>query len=247
MDGEPTVSDERKIVAWSFSRLKTYEQCPYRLWLQAGERRETGHMDTTAADRGTMIHAEAENFVLGKGDFTKNLAKFAEYFQDVKLQYEAGDVTIEENWGFDADWQPTGWWDDDVRCRVKLDNFRITARNDEGEPVAGIPTDYKTGKKFGNEVGHNQQGQLYAISSFLKMSSLELVDVEFVYLDHGLKSKPKRYTREKAMKFLPPWQKRAQILLDDREFRPKANKITCRFCPFGPQNGNSTCAWGVDA
>jgi len=237
---------ERVITAASFSRLKDYERCPYMLWLKAGERRSTEHMDTTAADRGTLVHTACEDYVLGKGDITKEMYKFGDYFKDLKVEYEAGNVHVEENWGFDADWQVTGWWDDDVRVRVKLDNFRVIARDENNNPVAGIPTDYKTGKKFGNEVGHNQQGQLYAISCFLRFPTLELADVEFLYLDHGLKSKPKRYTREKAMKFLPSWEARFNNIFQDREFRPKPNKINCKWCPFGPQNGDSSCAWGVD-
>lgn len=237
---------ERKITTWSFSRLKDYERCPWMLWLKAGEKRDMSHVDTTAMDRGSQIHKEAEDFVLGKGDFTKNLAKFADYFKQVKVEYEAGDVVVEEDWGFDKDWQPTGWWDDDVWCRMKLDNLRVIARDENNNPIAGIPTDYKTGKKFGNEVTHSQQGQLYAIGSFMRIPTLELVDVEFIYLDHGLKSKKKQYTREKAMKFLPAWQARAEKLTSDREFRPKPNKINCKWCPFGPQSGDSSCEWGVD-
>lgn len=237
---------DRIITSGSFSRLKDYEKCPWMLWLKAGEKADMSHVDTTAMDRGTMIHGEAENFTIGKGDFTKNLAKFADYFKQLRTEYEAGDVLVEEDWGFDEDWQQTGWWDKNVRYRMKLDNFRITARDDDNEPIAGIPTDYKTGKKFGNEITHNQQGQLYSIGAFMRLPKLEVVDVEFLYLDHGLKSKPKRYTREQAMKFLPSWQSRFQKLFDDREFRPKPNKINCKWCPFGPQTGNGTCGWGVD-
>jgi hypothetical protein len=113
-------------------------------------------------------------------------------------------------------------------------------------PIVGVATDYKTGKKFGNEVTHNQQGQLYAIGSFMRYPTLEICDVEFIYLDHGIKSKKKTYTREKIMKFLPMWQKRADRLTSDEEFRPKPNKINCKWCPFGPQNGDSSCEWGVD-
>lgn len=239
-------STERIITAGSYSRLKDYEKCPWMLWLKAGEKRDMSHVDTTAMDRGTLIHKEAEDFVKGEGDFTKNLAKFKEYFKEVRDEYIAGDVLVEEDWGFNEDWGVTGWWDPDVRYRVKLDTFRVTARDEDNEPIAGIPTDYKTGKKFGNEISHNQQGQLYAISSFLRMPKLEYAEVEFIYLDHGLKSKPKKYTREQAMKFLPSWQARFQKMFEDREFKPKANKITCKWCPFGPQNGDGFCAWGVD-
>lgn len=243
---------ERVILQASFSRLKDYERCPYMLWLKAGEKRKPelppDEKAEAARNRGIQVHQDAEDFVAGKTtELTKDLYKFGDYFRDLAIEYETGNVHIEENWAFDKDWQPTGWWDENCRIRVKLDNFRVIARDENNNPVAGIPTDYKTGKKFGNEVTHNQQGQLYSISCFLQFPTLELADVEFLYLDHGLKSKPKRYTREKAMKFLPSWDKRFQKIFEDREFRPKANRINCKWCDYGPQNGDGSCEWGVDA
>lgn len=241
---------ERIILQASFSRLKDYERCPYMLWLKAGEKRKPelppDEKAEAARNRGIQVHQDAEDFVAGKIELTKELYKFGDYFNDLKVEYETGNVHIEENWAFDKDWQPTGWWDENCRVRVKLDNFRVIARDENNNPVAGIPTDYKTGKKFGNEVTHNQQGQLYSISCFLQFPTLELADVEFLYLDHGIKSKPKRYTREKAMKLLPSWDKRFQKIFDDREFRPKANRINCKWCDYGPQNGDGSCQWGVD-
>ena len=234
------------IPQWSYSRLKIFEKCPYQLWLQAGEKRSTEHVDMTAADRGTIIHTEAEEFVNGKGAFTKHLAKFADYFADLKVQYEAGTVVLEEDWGFTIDWEPCGYWDDDVWCRMKLDNFIMTAFNEKGDVITGTPTDYKSGKKFGNEVSHNQQGQLYVIGSFFRYPTLEVANVDFKYLDHGISSKPKQYTRQRAMKFLKPWDDRAKRMTSAIEFPPKANKINCRWCPFGPQKGDSSCEWGVD-
>jgi hypothetical protein len=235
------------IPTWSYSRLKTYEKCPYQLWLSAGEKRSQAHMDRTAADRGTMIHDAAEAFVKGTGDFIKEMSKFADYFKDLKVQYEAGTVTLEEEWGFNKDWEPCGYWDKDVWCRMKLDNFIMTAFNEKNEVITGIPTDYKSGKKFGNEVAHNQQGQLYVLGSFMRYPTLEAVTVDFKYLDHGISAKPKMYSRAKAMKFLKPWDDRARKMTEATEFPPKANKINCKWCPYGPQNsGDNSCEWGVD-
>lgn len=234
------------IPQWSYSRLKTFEQCPYRLWLKAGEKRDTSHVDMSAADRGTMIHNEAEKFVDGTGDFTKHLVKFADYFKDLKLKYEAGTVVLEEEWGFDHEWQPCGYWDENVWCRMKLDNFIIKTQGEAEAVITGTATDYKSGKKFGNEVAHNQQGQLYVLGSFFRYPTLEVCEVDFKYLDHGISSKPKTYTRQKAMKFLKPWDDRAKRMTQATEFPPKANKINCKYCEFGPQTGDSSCDWGVD-
>ena len=174
----------KDITAWSFSRLKDFEQCPLKAYKKYVEKLSQDHMDRTAADRGTMVHTACENFVQGKGDFIKEMAKFRDYFADLKIKYEAGDVILEEDWGFTKDWEPTGWFDDNVWCRMKLDNFRVIERNDDGDPIVGAPSDYKTGKKYGNEVSHGQQGQIYAVGSFLRYPTLEVATVELIYLDH---------------------------------------------------------------
>lgn len=235
----------KNITAWSFSRLKDFEKCPYQAYLKYVEKMPTDHMDRTAADRGTAIHYEAELYVKGQGPLTDNLDKFTDYFDGLRMEFDAGTVEIEEDWAFDIDWQVTGWFDDNAWARMKLDNFRHVGWED-GELVAAIATDYKTGKKFGNEVTHGQQGQVYALGAFMRYETLEHVEVEFIYLDQGPKHSTKRkYSREKAMKFLPVWDKRARAMTEATDFPPKPNKITCMWCPFGPQNGDGSCDWGV--
>ncbi len=233
----------KDITAWSYSRLKDFEQCPLKAYLKYVEKRPDDHMDRSAADRGTMVHNACEAFVKGEGDFIKEMAKFRDYFGALRTDYENGTVVVEEDWGFDSDWLSTGWFDDDVWCRMKLDNFRMTAEEDKGV-VAGVATDYKTGKKYGNEVSHGQQGQIYAIGSFFRYPTLETVDVEFLYLDQGQTTK-RNYTREKAMRLLPSWNKRAAAMTEATDYPPKPNKMTCMWCPFGPQNGDGSCEWGV--
>lgn len=233
------------IETWSYSRLKDFEKCPYMAALKYYEKRPTDHMDTTAADRGTQIHKECEDFVLGKGELTKNMAKFADYFVSLKANYEAGLVSVEQNWGFTLDWGVTGWWDDDIWCRMKLDNFEVIEGTLD-EPIAADAVDYKTGKKFGNEIAHGQQGQIYTIGAFMRYPTLKVCTPVFKYLDHGTESKRKQYTREKAAKLLPSWDKRAKKMTEATEFPPKPNRINCKFCPFGPQNGDGSCEWGVD-
>lgn len=235
----------KNITAWSFSRLKDFEKCPLRAYKAYVEKISTDHMDTTAADRGTQIHLEAELFVKGEGPMTEGLSKFTEYFEGLKLEYEDKLVSLEENWAFTKEWEPCDWMDENTWCRMKLDNFRRTAFENK-QVVAGIASDYKTGNKFGNEVSHGQQGQTYAVGTFMKYPSLQFLEVQLLYLDHGPKSTTKReYTREKAMKFLPSINRRALAMTEATDYPPKANKITCMWCPYGPQNGDGSCEWGV--
>jgi hypothetical protein len=235
----------KNIAAWSFSRLKDHEKCPLKAYLKYVEKKPTDHMDRTAADRGTQIHLEAELFVKGEGPFTENLDKFTDYFDILREEFDAGTVELEEDWAFTSDWEVTGWFDKDAWCRMKLDNCRHRDYED-GELVSAISTDYKTGKKYGNEVSHGQQGQIYAIGTFMRYPTLETIDVEFIYLDLGPKQTTRRtYTRAKAMKLFPSWNKRAKAMTEATDFPPKPNKITCMWCEFGPQHGDGSCEWGV--
>ena len=236
----------KDITAWSFSRLKDFEQCPLRVYKKYVEKLSDDHMDRKAADRGTMVHNACEEFVGGSGSFIKEMAKFRDYFGALRTRYQDNpdDVILEENWGFDSDWQTCGWFDKEVWCRMKLDNCIINHRNDDGDPITATPTDYKTGKKYGNEVSHGQQGQLYALGTFLRYPTIEVVDVELVYLDQGQTTK-RTYTREKAMKFLPTWTSRGKRMTEATDYPPKPNKMTCMWCAFGPQHGDGSCDWGV--
>lgn len=243
------------IPTWSFSRLKDFESCHYKAFLKYSEKRSQEHMDMTAADRGSMIHKACEAFVKREGPLIKEMKRFTEYFENLKTKYEEGLVELEENWGFTKDWEPTGWFDEDVWCRMKLDNFiyddlRIDVNEMVTEwtkqPISATATDYKSGKKFGNEVSHGQQGQIYVLGSFLRYPTLEECNVNFIYLDHPIGTSSTRYyTREKAMKFLPSWNERALRMTTAEEFPPNPNKITCMWCPYGPQHGDGSCQWGV--
>ena len=240
------------VPTWSYSRLKAFESCNYKAFLMYSEKRPQDHMDTTAMDRGTRIHNDCEAFVRGTGPITKEMSRYTDYFTHLKDKFDAGEVELEENWGFTIDWEPTGWFDKNVWCRMKLDNFIydhysiVAGKPAKLSPISATPTDYKSGKKFGNEVSHSQQGMLYVLGSFLRYPSLEEATVEFLYLDHPLKTRTaKYYTRAKAMQFLPSWNERALKMTEAEEFPPNPNKITCMWCPYGPQNGDGSCQWGV--
>ena len=74
----------KDITAWSFSRLKDFEQCPLKAYMKYVEKRSQDHMDRKAADRGTMVHSACEAFVKGEGEFIKEMAKFRVYFATLK-------------------------------------------------------------------------------------------------------------------------------------------------------------------
>ena len=233
------------IKAWSYSRLKVFEQCPYRAYLAFIEKRpEPPEIDKKAADRGSAIHLEIENYIRGDSDILTKPATNAQHILDpLREAYTLGTVHVEGDWGFTVDWEPCGYHDDNVWCRMKLDTLHLTSE------TTADGYDWKSGKKIGNEVAHAQQAQQYVVGTFMKYPELTEVTTKFVYVDQKDCGPPttRTYSRERAMAFFKSIHDRALAMTTATEFKAKPNKINCRFCPYGPNNkGDRSCPWGVE-
>lgn len=229
------------ISSWSYSRLKNFETCPYQGYLRYGERRpEPPTMDRTHAERGIRVHKDAEDYVRGQLDtLPASLVKSADVIEEVKKAFMGGRASVEEEWGYTSDWEPCAWMAPNVWCRIKLDAF---VRDD----VVADAFDWKTGRKFGNEIGHAGQGQLYMLGGFLRYPELEVIRTRFVYVDHGEEVK-REYTRDQIPKLLNHWHERGIRMTQALVFPAKPNKINCRFCPYSPNGGGDrSCPWGVE-
>jgi RecB family exonuclease len=225
----------------SFSRLKDYEECPHRAFLAYVEhRRKPVTLDTTAADRGTAIHLLCEQYVRGELENAPvEISKIRDTVERFKALHPSGCIEVEQDWGYGIDWAPCGWRDEHVWLRVKCD---LVNREIPGfiEVV-----DWKTGKIEGNEVKHAQQGQLYALATFMRYPDVNEVETLFVYVDHG-KTRPRRYKRSDVPKLLPEWEQRLTRMTAATVWPAKPNKMKCRFCAYGPNNGgDNSCLWGV--
>lgn len=232
------------IKAVSFSRLLDYEQCPQRAKLAYIDRRPKPKtlQGEAAANRGTAIHATAEKFVRSESDtLIAELAKpkIAERLTALKSSFKGGEVEVEQEWAFTVDWETTSWFADNCWLRVKCDVV------DKSQPIYDI-TDWKSGKRFGNEVKHSQQGLLYGISTFMRYPTLEEVKITMAYTDEN-KVYTRQHKREAMMKMLPSYDSRLKKVTTATAFPAKPSKITCRFCPYGPNNGGDrSCRWGVE-
>lgn len=236
----PAPSELGPIKTWSYSARKVFEDCAYRSYLERVKKLATS--SSSAANRGTAIHEEAENYVNGTiGDLPASLKKFTSEFNELRRGFADGLVELEGDWGFTLEWEPTGWMAPDVWARIKLDVLVL-----EDEQSARV-IDHKTGKAWGNEVPHSQQALLYAIATFLRYPNLQYIKTEMWYLDHG-KTMEKSYTREQAMIFLPSQYQRAIAMTTAKVFDPSPNKQTCRWCDFKNKVDDeaAACVWGVE-
>ena len=225
------------VPAWSYSTLKTFEECPYRIYISKVKRIQESF--GPAAERGSNIHQEAEDFVNGKlTELPSSLAKFKTEFIKLKDLYTEGKVELEGEWAFTIDWEKTGWLNDNCWARIKLDAYV------QEDKTAARVIDYKTGKKIGNEISHSQQCLLYAIAAFMRNPELEYVNSELWYLDQDQTS-IMPYTREEALLFLPNIHERAIVMTTAETFDPNPSKNNCKWCSYkkGPE---PQCQWGAE-
>jgi len=222
--------------AWSYSALKTFEECPYRSYISKVKKIQ--EVSGPAAERGTLIHQEAEDYVNGTlGEFPATLSKFKSQFEELRALFVDAKVELEGEWGFNLDWSPVGWMEKDTWARIKLD--ALVHQDEQSARVI----DYKTGKKWGNEIGHAQQCLLYAIGTFFRYPHIEFVQTELWYLDKG-ETTIKQWTREQAMQFTPNWHKRALVMTTANEFPPTPSKNACRWCSY-KKGDHPECSWGI--
>lgn len=224
--------------AWSYSTVSTYEECAYRIFIN--KVKKIPEPSGAAADRGTAVHTAAEDYVQGKTDeLIPELKNHKQGLDELRTMYPTGLVSVEGEWAYTIDWEKTGWMDGNCWARIKLDVFVKTS------DTTGRVIDYKTGKKYSNEIKHAQQGLLYAIGAFMRDPNLEYVDVEFWYTDLALKESTKKpYTRAQALMFMPSFHKRGVKMTTEKDFNPNPSKMNCKWCHYG-KGDHPECRYGI--
>ena len=212
------------IPAWSHSTLKTFETCAYRSYIAKVRRIQEDF--GPAAKRGSEIHEKAEHYVEGTlSELPPELKKFESKFKELRELYVDAKVELEGEWGFTVDWEPCGWLEPVTWARIKLD--AIVHETDTSARVI----DYKTGKKFGNEISHAQQALTYAIGSFFRYTDLQHVQTELWYLDQN-ETTIQAYTRDEAMLFMPKLHQRAVAMTTATSFPPNPSNYNCKWCSY---------------
>jgi hypothetical protein len=222
------------VPVWSFSTLKDFESCKYRVYLsKVAKMPHPVPAANSPLVRGNRIHDAAEKYVTGEtddihgdGNLIKELENFAGSLERLKEQYLEGIIEVEQNWGFTSDWASCTWKDKALWCRMKLDVLLF-----DGEDSAYV-IDYKSGKKFGNEIKHTDQGLSYAIGTIMRYPQIQTVQVEFWYTDLKKDNTLKKlFNRNQLMMLVPHLEERAHKMTSCTNFEPSPSVHTCKWCP----------------
>lgn len=233
VDGSPAA----KIKTTSVTRMHKCEQCPRMLALAAiGKVPEPEREGPDPRERGSELHNHIENFIVGK-DATLNEAVV--YFRDdpiekLKERYAAAPETVEvENmWRFDRSWKPVADNDwDNTWLFVKLDVL-VKLSSEPGAPFdVAVPIDWKSGKKYGNEIKHGDQLITYNLATLARYDSVVEGTGELFYIDKN-ESISNDFTRAGLSPLYRAYTKRLSAVTDREIFEPTPSKHHCRWCPY---------------
>ena len=227
---------KQTIPSWSYSRLQDFEKCKqlakfkYLDKIPEPERELPPGKTEFANDRGTRIHENCEQYVNGTTDVLMPEADkhFGLRLDLLRTMFKDGLVSLEGEWATDKDWNPVEWkkgW-----LRLKLDAMVMHDKH------TATVIDFKSGKRFGNEVKHAEQLQLYQLVTFLRYPHLETVYAELWYLDQDEVTSQK-YTRNQGLRFKANFERRGSALTSCTEFPANGNMHSCRWCMYGVSNG----------
>lgn len=227
---EPDMS--KTITSASFSKLMDFESCAFKAFLKHCER-IPDPKPNPYAERGTVIHGKAEDFLNRKiKTLPDELMKFKDEFLALKKR-DPSTLEMEQEWGFDREWNITPYKTAWLRMKADL----IV----HDSPVHALAVDYKTGKKFGNEIKHGEQLQVYALATFIRYPELQEITTELWYLDVDDLTSVK-VTRERALeRFLRVFDRRFRKMTDAKVFPPNPNIFSCKYCPYGHVTGTGDC------
>ncbi len=236
----------KHILAGSHSRLADFESCKFKAKLKyvdkipEPERPLPKGKTEHANDRGTRIHEAAEHFVKGGVELIPELKTFEPELHQLRDLNKQGKVSLEGEWAYNRKWEPVAWMSHDTYMRIKTD---VTVFPD---PKTAVVIDYKSGRRFGNEIKHAEQMQIYQLGAFLRYPKLESIQVELWYTDQDEIDK-RQYRRDQGLRFITNLERRLQALTTEEEYKPNPTAYTCRWCPYKPveRGGTGHCDVGV--
>ena len=222
------------IKTWSPTDVLLAQQCRYALFKKKVMKHYGGQ--AKEASRGDTIHAGIEAYIKGDCGALPDIKGHEDYIDSLQELYfdRPQALHIEERWAFDTNWSPCGWSDEQRWAKMKLD---VCVFDPVVSAHSAVVTDWKSGKKFGNEAKHRMQGQPYAIGTFMKFPEVEHVKVDFRYVD--LKSDnilSSHYTRESIAPLIAVWTNKAIAITGSTEFEPRPTPSNCEYCNFRPWN-----------
>lgn len=179
---------------WSFSRLKSFEQCPRQFYYEK-VLKQYPVKETEAMRYGTAVHEAAEFFIRDGVEVPTKYGYIIPLLQ--KLQQFDGEKLCEYEMGLTADLEPCATDAEDVWFRGIADLVILNKHKSEAKVI-----DYKTGKSA--RYADKGQLELMALAIFKHFPEIDTVKAGllFVVCDKFVKD---TYTRDQERDLWAKW------------------------------------------
>jgi hypothetical protein len=225
---------ENTIQNWSYKKVSMYRKCPMQVRLKYIDREPEPEPNPKYEEkrlRGIKAHDDLEACI----NLGAPIPAVAKEFETVITGYIELGAKAEAEEFFDDGWKPWPdykghWLQVKKDVNIVTDEFVLTA-------------DWKTGRRYGNEVSHYEQMKLYAVTDHILHPGRPEYIVELQYLDQR-DTWTVVFTPDKLEKALVDFDRDVDIMMNDTWFRPRPNRETCKYCPYSPR-GTGSCPVGV--
>lgn len=225
-----SVPTKANLTTFSYSRIKTYDECPKRAKYKYIEGKDEPSGE--AAQKGTDIHEAIETWFKDPTAPTKKFHK--NVLRMEQLKSEAGELQVELQVALNRDWARVDWFSPDIWLRGIFDLVIYNA-----ETRSLLIVDWKTGKP---RESHHEQLELYALLGFHVWPAYS-VDSRVFYT-----SKPDGpmvrtvYSQNDMVAIKEKWEDRLAYIEKDHAF-PANPGGHCRWCHFRRTN-EGPCVYG---
>jgi hypothetical protein len=229
---------DNTLTNWSYKKLKMYRSCPFSVYLKYVKRVPEPPRDEkfdAKRLRGIQAHDDLELCINIGADVPQPFVDFTEIIES----YRALGATAEKDEYFDRNWNPMT---PEMSSSGFPLNHWLVVKKDVRLATAEyvLVADWKTGKKFGNEVDHFEQMKLYAVAEWRKDPGFPEYVVELQYLDQK-DTWSHTFTPRDLERHWATFDKDVTLLMTDTRFRPKPNLLTCKYCPYNHKSGTGAC------
>lgn len=217
---------ETKRIAWSYSRLKQFRDCPKAFYhkniARKGHPDHVAYVETSAKNAGLEVDAALTARVLAKQPLPEEYKHLEEMCQVIDAT--PGSKIGQARYCLDQSYQQVGY-NDWQRGWVRV-IYDVGVINGEHAWLG----DWKNGKVWVDE----GQLALFAATGFILFPEVQKIDTSYIWLSHGFTS-DKTYLRKDMsdiwMQFLPDVE-RLQLAADTNNWpaAPLRGKSTCAYC-----------------
>jgi len=170
------------MLALSWSRLKTFNECPRKFHLQFITKSFKEEEKSIHLVKGEQLHKQLEDYVNAKNGaapmplgFSPEVRDTLPYVDKLYANFSGG-VYAEAQMAARTDWSPTEWFAKDTAWRSIWD---VTALS----PVSMFIGDYKSGKIYPYGDGFGQL-HLSAAMGLHKFKDVPEINTAYIYIEH---------------------------------------------------------------